>query len=48
MIVGLRYFSLGLVGVFAALITTGWTIRTGHTGAESVWKAIIDNTRPAS
>ncbi len=26
MIVGLRYFSLGLVGVFAALITTGCSI----------------------
>jgi len=45
---GLGVQILGVVVIAAALITTGWTIRTGHTGAESVWKAIIDNTRPAS
>lgn len=32
--------------IAAALIVTGWTIRTGHSGAEATWKAIVDNTQP--
>lgn len=39
---------LGIVVIAAALITAGWTLRTGHTGAEAVWQAIVDNTTPAS
>lgn len=39
---------LGIVVIAAALITAGWTVRTGHTGAEAVWQAIVDNTTPAS
>lgn len=37
---------VAVVVIVAALITTGWTIRTGHSGAEASWKAIIDNTQP--
>jgi uncharacterized membrane protein len=37
---------VAVVVVVASLAVTGWTIRTGHTGAEATWKAIIDNTRP--
>ena len=37
---------IAVVVIVAALITTGWTIRTGHSGAEATWKAIIDNTQP--
>lgn len=39
---------LGIVVIAAALITAGWTVRTGHTGAEAVWQAIVDNTTPGS
>ncbi len=39
---------LGIIVIAAALITAGWTVRTGHTGAEAVWQAIVDNTTPAS
>lgn len=28
---------IAVVVVAVAVITTGWTIRTGHTGAEAVW-----------
>ncbi len=28
---------LAVVVVAVAVLTTGWTIRTGHTGAEAVW-----------
>ncbi len=37
---------VAVVVIVAALVVTGWTIRTGHTGAEATWKAIIDNTQP--
>lgn len=37
---------VAVVVIIAALIVTGWTIRTGHSGAEATWKAIIDNTQP--
>jgi cell division protein FtsW (lipid II flippase) len=37
---------VAVVVIVAALITIGWTIRTGHSGAEASWKAIIDNTQP--
>lgn len=37
---------VAVVVIVAALILIGWTIRTGHTGAEATWKAIIDNTQP--
>jgi hypothetical protein len=37
---------VAVVVIVASLILIGWTIRTGHTGAEATWKAIIDNTRP--
>jgi len=23
-----------------------WAVRTGHTGAEATWSAVIENTRP--
>lgn len=31
---------LAVVVVAVAIIATGWTIRTGHTGAEMVWQGI--------
>lgn len=37
---------VAVVVIVAALVVTGWTIRTGHSGAEASWKAIIDNTQP--
>jgi hypothetical protein len=37
---------VAVVVIVASLILVGWTIRTGHTGAEATWKAIIDNTQP--
>lgn len=37
---------VGVVVIVAALILTGWTIRTGHSGAEATWKSIIENTQP--
>lgn len=37
---------VAVVVIVAALIVTGWTIRTGHSGAEASWKAIVDNTQP--
>ncbi len=37
---------VGVVVIVAALILTGWTIRTGHSGAEATWKAIVENTQP--
>ena len=37
---------VGVVVIAAALILTGWTIRTGHSGAEAAWKSIIENTQP--
>lgn len=38
---------LAVVVVAAAIIATGWTIRTGHTGTEAVWQSIVENTRPS-
>lgn len=37
---------VAVVVIVASLAVTGWTIRTGHTGAEATWKAIVDNTQP--
>lgn len=37
---------VGVVVIIAALILTGWTIRTGHSGAEATWKSIVENTQP--
>lgn len=36
---------VAVVVIVAALILTGWTVRTGHTGAEATWKAIVENTQ---
>lgn len=36
--------ALGAVLLVVAVLTTWWTIRVGHTGAESTWSAIIENT----
>lgn len=44
--VGIQILAVAVVA--AAVITTGWTVRTGHTGAEAVWQAIVENTVPAS
>ena len=33
--------------VLVAAAATVWTVRTGHTGAEATWSAVIENTRPA-
>ena len=38
--------ALAVVMVAAAAVAMFWTIRTGHTGAEASWSAIIENTRP--
>ncbi|MFM1967068.1 MAG: hypothetical protein RL134_2793 [Actinomycetota bacterium] len=37
---------VGVVVIAAALVLTGWTIRTGHSGAEATWKSIVENTQP--
>ena len=37
---------VGVAVIVAALVLTGWTIRTGHSGAEATWKSIIENTQP--
>ena len=37
---------VGIVLIVAALVLTGWTVRTGHSGAEATWKAIVENTQP--
>ena len=37
---------VAVICIIAALVVTGWTIRTGHSGAEATWKAIVDNTEP--
>ena len=38
--------ALAVVMVAAAAVAMFWTIRTGHTGAEATWSAIVENTRP--
>ena len=30
--------------VLASLVTIGWTIRVGHSGAEATWSAVIEST----
>lgn len=40
--------ALALLLVVAAAAAVFWTVRTGHTGAEASWSAIIENTRPPS
>jgi len=37
---------VAVIVIVAALVVTGWTIRTGHSGAEASWKAIVENTQP--
>lgn len=31
---------LGIAVILAAIVMTGWVVRVGHTGAESVWQGI--------
>ena len=35
--------ALAVLVVIASVVVTWWTIRVGHSGAEAVWKSIIDN-----
>jgi hypothetical protein len=37
---------LGVVMIVVSLFALFWTIRVGHTGAEAVWSAVIENTNP--
>lgn len=37
---------LAVLMVIIAAVAVFWTVRTGHTGAEATWSAIIENTRP--
>ena len=37
---------LGVVMVLVSLATLFLTLRVGHTGAEAVWSAVIENTKP--
>ena len=32
---------LAVVVIAAAVITTGWTVRTGHTGSSATWQSVI-------
>jgi len=33
-----------VLALVAAVLTTWWTIRVGHTGADAVWKGIVQRT----
>lgn len=35
---------LAVVLILAAVLTTWWTIRVGHSGAEATWSAVVQNT----
>lgn len=37
---------LAVVVIAGAVIATGWTIRTGHTGSEATWRDIVVFTDP--
>jgi len=37
---------LGVVMILVSLLALFWTVRVGHTGAQSAWTAIIENTNP--
>jgi hypothetical protein len=37
---------LAALVIASAVLTTWWTIRVGHSGAESTWGAIVQNTEP--
>lgn len=39
--------ALAVLMVIAAAVAVFWTVRTGHTGAEATWSAIVENTRPS-
>lgn len=38
--------ALGVIVILGSIIVVWSTIRTGHSGAEATWGAIIENTRP--
>jgi uncharacterized membrane protein len=38
--------ALAALLVVASVVAVFWTVRTGHTGAEATWSAVIENTRP--
>jgi hypothetical protein len=35
---------LAVVLILVAVLTTWWTIRVGHSGAEATWSAVVQNT----
>ncbi len=35
---------LAVVVILVAVLTTWWTIRVGHSGAEATWSAVVQNT----
>lgn len=39
---------LAIVVIAAALLTTLWTIRVGHSGSEAVWSKVVQSTTPSS
>jgi heme/copper-type cytochrome/quinol oxidase subunit 2 len=38
--------ALAVLTALAAVVTLGWVVRAGHSGATAVWSPIVENTTP--